>query len=130
MLPLYLCLLLPRGPTAADLSRFPPLRVCEHQAAWLDGRLRWLEGQRALFAAPAYCEWFEAAEQDARARRAPWETLARAHRLALPPVTMRDRVGVRLLLADLRGLLSEDDFSAGVLPPVLDVTGPFCRRGE
>jgi hypothetical protein len=119
-------------PPAADLERFPSLEMCDNQLAFLATRRAWLDGERGLFAAPMYAPWFDAATEDVEDRRLPWALLYEARGWVAPeegmgegderrhyPPESRSKMA-RRKLAELRELLGDRAYNAGLLPALID----------
>lgn len=120
-------------PPLSDLSRLPSSAMCENQLAFFAARRAWLDGQRDLFRDPQYAPWFDAAIEDVELRRAPWRALHYARRSDPDEYeTVVEWPGreayARGQLAELRRLLGERDYLAGILPTAV---GPeFWRRAD
>ena len=119
-------------PPASDLDRFPSYEMCDNQLAFLAARRAWLEGERGLFADPMYAPWFDAALDDVENRRRPWALLYEAQGWVAAVESMDERDErrsypaesrckmARQKLAELRKLLGDDAYNAGLLPALID----------
>jgi hypothetical protein len=92
------------NPTAADLARFPPRRICEEASSFLRAHLDWLDQ-----VIPAVPEWrrdsWHAWRCEAYRRWWLWDAVRVAHE------------GQLLWLRDVRRKLAPGGWASGMLPP-------------
>jgi len=93
------------APQLDDLKRFPAQAVAQDMAAFGRAHVAWVEGEAALSPWESHwCAW----RCEAKQCLAAWEALERAHE------SEEERLQA---LADLKDLLGQEDYFAGVMPP-------------
>ena len=107
-------------PPLADLDHFPSCETCEDQLAFLAARRTYLDNLHGLYPAPVYANWFADVIADVNDRERPWMVLHEIHYDRPWTDAGRWERQQRCRLAELRRLLGERDFNAGVMPAAID----------